>query len=154
MDPGHYEYELQDDSSYLVKLDTYNLEFSNSRVVEWLYAFELDKRTARGGCGNAVLINAAGIENPVIAVQEMSKSNLKNLKDIYGDNIKIYLIKYKPEKTYRVGADERDFSFEYLDARASEVYETKNAEELKEKFEMIWEDLREWTGYQEAKVVD
>ena len=57
------------------------------------------------------------------AVKEVTKSACAKLKEDWGDNLRVYLIKYRKQDKYvhSVTKAETDFDYSYLDACATEV---------------------------------
>ena len=122
--------------------------------------------------------------NATEAVREVTKSACAKLKSDWGNNLRVYIIKYRKQAQYKhpITGEAVDFDYDYLDDCASprntdSVYdeEITDAEEVqknkyiydisadtasdaKEKLDKaltaIAEDIKKWAGYEEAKNVN
>ena len=97
------------------------------------------------------------------AVREVTKSAYTKLKQEYGDNLRIYLIKYRKQTQYKhpVTGEPVEFDYSYLDSCASGstepyLYDISTKEELENALTTIANDIKEknFAGYEEAKNVD
>ena len=118
------------------------------------------------------------------AVKLVTKDAYTKLKHDWGDNLRVYIIKYRKQTQYKhpVTQTATDFDYDYLDACASDrdsdaVYDTsvtdsvdasKNKyiygitgstsaaaqENLNKALDAIYRDIKKWAEYEEAKNVD
>jgi hypothetical protein len=105
-------------------------------------------------------INAAGgilYDNDMIC-QVVTTQACDNLKTEFGDNLRIYVIKYKKlkEKPHKVNTNLRiTCDYTYIDACASSptcIYEATNPLELNTALKAIAKDIKLWTGYHDGYV--
>lgn len=96
--------------------------------------------------------------DPNNACARVTTAAYAKLKEDYGDNLRVYVIKYNPQTSY-IPTGQKDgvpFDYSYIDACASSeqcVYTVSNAVELEEVMKKIAEDIKTFAGYEKAKVV-
>lgn len=96
--------------------------------------------------------------DPNNACARVTTAAYAKLKEDYGDNLRVYVIKYNPQTSY-IPTGQKDgvpFDYSYIDACASSeqcVYTVSNAVELEEVMKKIAADIKTFAGYEKAKVV-
>ena len=96
---------------------------------------------------------------PTSAVSKVTKDACAKLKTDHGDNLRIYVVKYRKQKEYKhpVTGVKTEFDYKYLDECATSsdhLYDDVSTEDdLKAKLNEIAEGIKSWAGYVEAKNV-
>ncbi|MCR5225023.1 MAG: hypothetical protein K6C34_02975 [Alphaproteobacteria bacterium] len=99
--------------------------------------------------------NATTIYDATAACQEVTKSACAKLKTDYGDDLRIYVIKYRKQDQYKPypGANAQDWDYSYIDdcaSGSSRVYDVGNKADLESTLDAIATDIKTWAGYEEA----
>lgn len=148
IDPTKDKYEQSGDS-YNVKVDIGRLSLSSVQVTQDKYSYIVEpEQSAKSSAGNTVLRNATGVEDPTTAAKAATAMACSKLKEAYGDNIRIYLVKYRKS----------DGDYTYLDNCATSTggksYDAGDSAALKSTLDTIAADLKTWAEYKEARVVN
>jgi hypothetical protein len=100
------------------------------------------------------------LRDATAAVKLVTKDACAKLKRDWGDNLRIYLIKYRKQDKYKhpVTKAATNFDYSYLDNCATGtdepyMYDVATQSELTSALSAISEDIKEWAGYEEAKNV-
>ena len=94
------------------------------------------------------------------AVKEVTKSACAKLKADHGDNLRVYLIKFRKQTQYKhpVTQTATDFDYSYLDSCATDtdepyMYDITTEADLKTALDAIYTDISSWATRTEAKNV-
>jgi hypothetical protein len=93
--------------------------------------------------------------DPGAALRLVTSSAYAKLKADWGDNVRIYVIKYRKQDRYKhkITGNEVNFDYSYLDNSASKpsyVYDVSNEEGLKTALTTIAADIKSFAGYTPA----
>ena len=101
-----------------------------------------------------------------LALKKATKEVCAKLKRDWGENLRIYVVKYRKQDKYSVlvrnGTEAhkkltKSHDYSAVNACASGenyVYEAADEEELKEKLAIIASDIKEFAGYEDAKSLE
>jgi hypothetical protein len=106
--------------------------------------------------GNISIAQASNASN---ACARVTKSACDKLKADWGANLRIYVIRYRRQTSYRhkISGIEEPFDYSYLDdcaSGSSYVYDAANEADLKSALSTIAKDIKEFAGYVAAKNVE
>ena len=90
------------------------------------------------------------------ALQKLTLDACSKLKESCGENLRIYLIKYRKQTTYRHKTRNSTLSFDYnyLDRAVYKTYDVSTEADLASRLKDIAEDIKNWAGYEPAKNVE
>lgn len=97
--------------------------------------------------------------DPNIACSRVTTDACKKLKQDWGNNLRIYVIKYRKQTNYKhkVRGTVKNFDYSYIDQCASDpsyVYDVSNDQNLKDTLQSIADNIKTFAGYQGAKNVE
>ncbi|MBQ7673807.1 MAG: hypothetical protein IJT36_04705 [Alphaproteobacteria bacterium] len=100
-------------------------------------------------------------ETPIHAVSDLTAAACTKLKTTYGNNLRIYLIKYRAQSAYSTFpyydrnpiATSHNYSIVDACATPGYVYSASDQDTLKNKLDEIAADIKNWVGYEDAKNV-
>ena len=99
------------------------------------------------------------------ALKKVTTDVCAKLKSDHGDNLRIYVIKYRKQEQYNVllrngNAAHKNLTqihdYSAINACASDgyLYEAENESELKEQLNAIASDIKDWADYEPAKLIE
>ncbi len=95
------------------------------------------------------------------AVKLVTKDACAKLKGDWGDNLRVYIIKYRKQTQYKhpVTQAATNFDYSYLDSCASGtsapyMYDITTEDQLKSALDAIYTDIEKWAGKTEARNVN
>ena len=143
-------------------------EYPDTRTAQFA-SFDL-ANSHLGGCllywyaGYTLPINTALHEagyygdtcDSMTALQKLTLDACSKLKESCGENLRIYLIKYRKQTTYRHKTRNSTLSFDYnyLDRAVYKTYDVSTEADLASRLKDIAEDIKNWAGYEPAKNVE
>ncbi|MDR2782147.1 MAG: hypothetical protein LBB21_06910 [Holosporaceae bacterium] len=115
--------------------------------------------------------------NATTACQKVTTDAIAKLKANYGNNIRIYVIKYRKQAKYKINEIETNFEYDYIDLLATDkdvseimkpaydygnpyvhgrayenyVYDADSVEDLDYALQSIADNIKSWAEYEEAK---
>ncbi len=97
--------------------------------------------------------------DPSVACQKVTTNACSKLKTDFGSNIKIYIIKYRKQTSYKnkISGSATNFDYSYIDTCASSsanIYDISTETDLKSSLDKIAADIKTFAGYADAKNVD
>lgn len=156
IDPEEFKYE--GNGPCTINLETVEIKnISNLKSLEKRTTLVFWDTGARDGGGNVALKNHVGFDgiNSTADAQLATQSINEELVEKYGDNLRTYIIKYDHLKEYQDGGwKSHDYSYiDRCNSGAVDVQEAANEEELLEALKKVAKDIRDWAGYEKARVV-
>jgi hypothetical protein len=104
--------------------------------------------------------NVTNVTDPSVACQNVTVSACAKLKEDFGSNVRIYVIKYRKQPNYKhpISGSTIAFDYSYLDSCASGtaapfLYDVANEEELNDALSAVATDIKTWAGYKPAENV-
>lgn len=178
------EYDVVDQTTFTINAeqipDSLQITFEISKMALVSATIFLDTGT-KSGAGNVVLKNYTGSDgsDSSLDAKNVTKDFYAKLVEEHGNNLRTYMIKYRTQEnggdsgsgseegaaegSGETGSSEGESDvnnsgnsdpFAYLNDCAYSIKSASNQTELTEVLNEIAEDIKDWAGYEEAKVVE
>ena len=88
------------------------------------------------------------------ALQKLTLDACSKLKESCGENLRIYLIRYRKQTQYKFLGKTMSYSYDYLNSCTNNIYDVSTEADLASRLKDIAEDIKNWAGYEPAKNVE